>query len=98
AGQSNRLFTDAMQGMEDALVTFATTGKLNFRNLANAIIADIARVQAKALVSKLFGQGGGGGSGLVEGIKGFFGGGSSFGVGAAYMNGPFLHAGGIAGD
>jgi lambda family phage tail tape measure protein len=64
AGQSNRVFTDAMQGMEDALVTFATTGKLSFKGLANSIIADLARIQAKKLISGLFGDGktlGGGG-------------------------------------
>ena len=33
-----------IKGMEDALVNFVMTGKLNFRNLANSIIADMARI------------------------------------------------------
>ncbi len=32
------------QGMEDALVSFVTTGKLEFSDLANSIISDLARV------------------------------------------------------
>jgi hypothetical protein len=45
AAQSNKLFTNAFKGMEDALVTFATTGKLSFTSLANSIMADMARLQ-----------------------------------------------------
>ena len=37
-------FVNAFKGMEDALVQFVLTGKLNFRNLAQSIIADIARI------------------------------------------------------
>ena len=33
-----------IKGMEDALVNFVMTGKQNFRNLANTIIADMARI------------------------------------------------------
>ena len=40
--------------MEDALVTFVTTGKLSFRSLANSIIADMARVAIQQLITKPF--------------------------------------------
>ncbi|MGI9142994.1 MAG: phage tail tape measure C-terminal domain-containing protein [Fluviibacter sp.] len=53
------LFNNAFRSMEDALVQFAMTGKLNFTNLANGIIADIIRMQAQAAVagfSKFLGQ------------------------------------------
>ncbi len=40
--------------MEDAFATFVTTGKLNFRDLATSVIADIARIQARAAISGLF--------------------------------------------
>jgi lambda family phage tail tape measure protein len=44
-------FSNAFRGMEDALVQFAMTGKLNFSSLANSIIADIIRMQARAAVA-----------------------------------------------
>ncbi|MYA88745.1 MAG: tape measure protein [Boseongicola sp. SB0662_bin_57] len=37
-------FDRAVRGMEDALVSFVQTGKLSFSDLANSIIADIARI------------------------------------------------------
>lgn len=43
--------TNAFKGAEDALVSFSTTGKLNFGSLAQSIIADLARIQAKAAIS-----------------------------------------------
>lgn len=44
AKQSEALFTNAFKGMEDALVQFATKGKLDFSSLANSIVADMARI------------------------------------------------------
>lgn len=44
AQSSKQLFTDAFKGMEDALVSFAMTGKLSFRSLANSIIQDMIRI------------------------------------------------------
>ncbi len=41
------LFQTATRGMEDAIVNFAQTGKLSFRDMANAIIADIIRMQVR---------------------------------------------------
>lgn len=62
-------FTKSFSSIEDALVSFATTGKLSFKDLANSIIADIIRIEAKAAISgilKLLG-----GSGLTVDIGGF---------------------------
>ncbi|WP_159917875.1 phage tail tape measure protein [Pantoea sp. 18069] len=56
AQQSADLFGNAFKGMEDAMVSFAMTGKLNFKSLANSMIADIVRTQARAAVSGLFGN------------------------------------------
>ena len=45
-----------IKGMEDALVTFVTTGKLNFRNLANSIIADMARIAIQQSITRPLGN------------------------------------------
>jgi len=40
--------------MNDALVTFVTTGKLNFGDFAKSVIADIARIALRAEEAKIF--------------------------------------------
>lgn len=45
--QANSVMNTALSGWEDAWVRFAQTGKLSFRDMANAIIADLARIAAK---------------------------------------------------
>lgn len=68
ASQAADAFTNAFSGMEDALVQFTTTGKLNFSNLATSVIGDIARIEIRALESKVLGA-----SGLGSWISGFLG-------------------------
>jgi len=46
-------FTRAFKGVEDAFVSLAMTGSLNFTNLTNSIIADIIRLQARAATAGL---------------------------------------------
>ncbi|MGE7136223.1 phage tail tape measure protein [Luteibacter sp. NPDC031894] len=53
AGQTQQAFSNAFSGLEDALTTFVQTGKLSFTDLANSIIADLARMQAKAATNTL---------------------------------------------
>lgn len=67
AQQSADMFGNAFKGMEEALTSFITTGKADFKSLANSIIADIVRTQVRAQASGLFGS-------LVNGITGLFGG------------------------
>ena len=43
-----------IKAMEDALVDFVMTGKLNFKNLANSIIADMARIAIQQTITKPF--------------------------------------------
>lgn len=43
AEQTEKLFTNAFGNMEDALVDFVKTGKLDFKSLMDSIIADMAR-------------------------------------------------------
>jgi lambda family phage tail tape measure protein len=42
----------AFQGLEDQLTSFVTTGKANFTDLANSIIADIARIAIRQAIIK----------------------------------------------
>ena len=57
-----------VKGMEDALVDFVMTGKLNFKNLANSIISDMARIAIQQSITK-----------PLAGFLGSFGGGSAKG-------------------
>lgn len=50
ASQVNQTVTDAFQGMEDALVDFVRTGKLDFRSLIDSMIADLARLAIKQAI------------------------------------------------
>jgi hypothetical protein len=47
AAAAKTAFTDAFKNMEDALVTFMQTGKLNFKTFADSVIADIIRIQVR---------------------------------------------------
>ena len=55
AKQAQDAFVNAFKGMEDALVKFVQTGKLNFSDLARSIIADLTRMFVRfAIVKPLF--------------------------------------------
>ena len=47
ADEVEEAFTRGFQGMEVALMSFITSGKSNFADLAKAIIADLARIELK---------------------------------------------------
>lgn len=77
AASASKLFTKAFQGMEDALVNFVKTGKLDFRSLADSIVADITRMQIQASITEPLARslsGGGGIFGQFIGALGFGGG------------------------
>ena len=50
AKQTQDIVTNAFKGMEDALVEFVTKGTLDFKKLAQSIIADIARIAIRASI------------------------------------------------
>ncbi len=81
AAQTANAFVSAFQGMEDALVTFVTTGKLSFSDLANSIVADITRIIIKQQISNALGVAGSGGSG--GGLMGLIGAGIGMLTGSA---------------
>ena len=64
--QYQELFTKGFQSMEDALVDFATTGKLNFKNLANSIIADMIRIQIRQRLIGMFSMALGGNAAIAK--------------------------------
>jgi lambda family phage tail tape measure protein len=49
--QIESAFTNAFKSLEDALVKFVTTGKFDFKSLANSIIADLARIAVKQAIT-----------------------------------------------
>lgn len=79
AEQAQNLFERGFQGMEDALVKFAQTGKLDFKSLADSIIADLIRIQVRQqMVSAMGGSKGDGLFGmLMNGVTSLIGGGST---------------------
>lgn len=69
---------NALRGVEDAFVKLATTGKLSFKDLADSIIADMARIVVRQAIMApltgflggLFSGGGLGGAGAAAGSSG----------------------------
>lgn len=51
AKQSEHAFTNAFKGMEDALVKFVRTGKLDFKSLADSILNDMIRMQIQQSIT-----------------------------------------------
>ena len=51
-GQVADTVTNAFKGLEDQLVSFVTTGKMSFKDLARSIIADMARIAIRSMIIK----------------------------------------------
>ena len=68
AGSIKNAMGNALQGMEDALVNFVTTGKLAFGDLARSIINDMIRIVIQQAIMRPF-------TGWLSGILGFENGG-----------------------
>ncbi|WP_313378145.1 phage tail tape measure protein [Achromobacter insolitus] len=56
ADQTKGLFSNAFQGMEDAIVRFATTGKLSFADFATSVVADLARIATRQAIAGMMGN------------------------------------------
>jgi lambda family phage tail tape measure protein len=85
--QARLVFGNAFQNMEDALVAFARTGKLNFRNFADSLISDIIRVQTRMHITGPLAQMG---SDLFSNV------GSSIGSALGFANGGVMSGAGPA--
>lgn len=53
--QTKGLMERSFGALEDAWVQFATTGKLSFSDFAKSVVADLARMQAKAAIASILG-------------------------------------------
>lgn len=89
AKQTEDIVTNAFKGMEDALVEFTKTGKLDMKSLVDSIMADFARMAIRSQITgplaglmsgAIKGSGSSGGSGggwlssLLSAASGWFGG------------------------
>ncbi len=92
AAKSEQLVTKAFKGMEDSLVEFVKTGKLDFRGLADSIISDIIRIQVQQQITKpLAGMAAGASDSIGGWLKGLFGGGRA--AGGPVQSGQFYVVG-----
>jgi lambda family phage tail tape measure protein len=74
ANASKSIFEKATQGMEDAFVNFAKTGKLSFQDMTATILEEILRIQLRMVAANIMGAGNGGGmTSLFSGVKKLFG-------------------------
>jgi lambda family phage tail tape measure protein len=71
ANQAKTLFSNAFKGMEDAMVNFVKTGKLDFSSLADSIITDLIRMQVQASITGPLA------AAMKGGFSGWFGGGTT---------------------
>tara|TARA_R100000781_G_scaffold26209_1_gene19308 strand:- start:908 stop:2551 length:1644 start_codon:yes stop_codon:yes gene_type:complete len=51
-GQIGDVLVKTFKGLEDQLVSFVTTGKVEFKKLAQSIIADMSRIAIRAMIVK----------------------------------------------
>ncbi len=84
AANVERVVSNAMQGLEDALVKATTTGKFEFKELVDSILEDVARLLIRTQITGPLAQGL---SGLIGNIFGGQGGGGLFEQGAAFQSG-----------
>jgi len=54
--QAKNVVVRAFKGMEDALVNFVKTGKIDFKSLADSIISDMARIAIQQSIIKPLGD------------------------------------------
>lgn len=89
--QLGSVLGSVVDGVGDAFADFVTTGKLEFKELTNSIIADLARIATRTWTARIFNGIGGSGlfSSVVSGIGSLFG----FADGAAFATGlePYVN-------
>lgn len=68
AKQTQDLLSNAFKGAEDAIVTFVKTGKLSMSELADSIISDLIRIQARQMIVASLSAAGGGWGAAFAGL------------------------------
>ena len=76
AASTEQMVARSFAGMEDALVNFVKTGKLDFSSLADSIISDLIRIEIRQSIMKPIADSGG-----LRGVLGKLFGGSNSGYG-----------------
>jgi lambda family phage tail tape measure protein len=56
AAQSEQVFTNVFQGLEDLVADFVTTGKASFGDFARSVVADLVKIQLKAAFLQIAGK------------------------------------------
>lgn len=103
AKSTENAISNAFRGMEDALVKFVMTGKLDFRSLATSIISDMVRIAIQMAVMRplmgMFGGVFGGSSGVNYSIPAPAGGltGGGTGLGLKFDGGGYTGSGSRSG-
>ena len=87
ANKAKNIFTTTTQGIEDAIVSFAKTGKFSLSDLGKDLSEQFLRGGIQDIISQIGGGGSSGGGGFLSNIfGGLFGGGSSGGSGGGSGN------------
>lgn len=95
ASKAERGVTSMFKTMEDSLVSFVTTGKMDFKSFADSIIADMVRMQIQSSITKpLAGALGG----FLGDVAGSIFGAPSGGASTASASTATAHTGGVIGS
>ncbi len=102
AAQTEQLMTNAFKGMEDALVQFVKTGKLDFSSLVDTILTEMIRIEVRqgmasaagggGLLGSLFSWLGIGGSSSLPAGSGIAGPGQEYAAAGGVYQSASLHA------
>lgn len=90
ASTAEGVVTNAFQGMEDAIVEFATTGKLSFSDLIDSMVADITRLAVQQAIMKPLTE-------ALSGIGGSSGGGGGDSGGGSWISSALSGLGSLLG-
>lgn len=101
AGQTRKFVGDTMQGLENLIVQFVTTGKASFKDFIKAVLTDWIRMETRILLSKVFAwvmqmaMSYWGGGGTNAGGEGAYGTSDTYAGGVYSANGNAFNSGNV---